>query len=162
MMLVGIKRQREDWLEHTPRNSNSVDIKKSWVKLWHVQVPAKFRMFIWRLAKMSLPTKEVRAHRQMATKNTCMIFHSATDSWRHALLDCNMSRAVWALANEELMEHLIMNRTEDARLLIFWLFDTLKQNELAIVLFTMWAIWWAIRTAIHDEEFQDPMSTWAS
>lgn len=40
-MLVGIKRQREDWLEHRPSNSNSEDIKKSWVKLWHVQVPAK-------------------------------------------------------------------------------------------------------------------------
>lgn len=109
---------------------------------------------------MSIPTEVVRVHRNMATDTTCPICQAAPDTWRHALLDCNMSRAVWALADEELVEHVIMNRTDDARLWIFWLFDTLKQDELAVVLVTLWALWWARRRAIHDEEFQDPLSTW--
>ncbi|XP_073355316.1 uncharacterized protein [Aegilops tauschii subsp. strangulata] len=33
------------------------------------------------------------------------------------------------------------------------------KQELARVLVTMWAIWWARRRAIHDDEFQSPMST---
>ncbi|XP_073362125.1 uncharacterized protein [Aegilops tauschii subsp. strangulata] len=108
---------------------------------------------------MSLATGEVRAHRNMATDDTCPICNAAVDTWRHALIECNMSRAVWALADDEVVEHLIMNRTDDARLWIFWLFDTMKENELATTLVTLWAIWWARRRAIHDEEFHNPIST---
>ena len=49
--------------------------------------------------------------------------------------------------------------TADARLWIFWLLDTLNQPDLARVLVMLWAIWWARRKAIHDNEFQSPMST---
>lgn len=86
---------------------------------------------------MSIPTGEVRVHRNMATDDICPICNAASDTWQHALLDCNMSRAIWALADEEMVEHLIINRTEDARLWFFWLFDTMKQHELAAVLVTL-------------------------
>lgn len=108
---------------------------------------------------MSIPTKSVRHHRSMASSDTCSICNSATYTWRHALLDCHMVRVAWALVDDELVEHMTMNRTEDARLWLFSLFDTLNQQELARVLVTLWAIWWAIRRAIHDDEFQNPMST---
>lgn len=42
---------------------------------------------------------------------------------------------------------------------LFWLFDTLNQSDLTRVLVTLWATWWARRRAIHDEEFQSPLST---
>ena len=35
----------------------------------------------------------------------------------------------------------------------------LKQEEFISVLTTLWAIWWARRKAIHEEEFQSPIST---
>lgn len=70
-----------------------------------------------------------------------------------------MTRCVWALGDEEVLEHLISNRSDDARLWLFWVFETMNQHDLARVLVTMWAIWWARRRAIHDEEFQSPLST---
>jgi hypothetical protein len=42
-----------------------------------------------------------------------------------------MARCVCALADEDLTEHLISNQTEDARLWIFWLLETLNQADLA-------------------------------
>jgi hypothetical protein len=39
------------------------------------------------------------------------------------------------------------------------LLDTLSQSDLARVLVTFWANWWARRKAIHDGEFQSPIST---
>lgn len=42
---------------------------------------------------------------------------------------------------------------------MLWLVDTLPSAELARVLVTMWAIWWARRRAIHDNQFQSPLST---
>ena len=70
-----------------------------------------------------------------------------------------MARCVWALVDEDTLEHVISTRIEDARLWIFWLFEALNQQDLARVLVTMWAIWWARRRAIHDGEFQSPLST---
>ena len=81
------------------------------------------------------------------------------DTWRHSLFDCRMARCVWALGEEEILGHVISNRTEDPRLWLFWLFETMNQQDLARVLITMWAIWWARRRAIHDNEFQSPLST---
>ena len=71
-----------------------------------------------------------------------------------------MARCVWVLNDEGLPELAISNHTIDAILWLFWLFDTLNEQELAKVLITMWAIWWARRRAIHDNEFQSPLSTW--
>jgi ribonuclease HI len=61
--------------------------------------------------------------------------------------------------DEELTEVIISNKTEDPKLWLFWLFDILPSNDLARVLISMWAIWWARRRAIHDQQFQSPLST---
>jgi ribonuclease HI len=68
-----------------------------------------------------------------------------------------MTHCVWALGDEEILEHVISKRSDDARLWLFWLFDTMNQHDLARILITMWAIWWARRRAIHDDEFQSPL-----
>ena len=70
-----------------------------------------------------------------------------------------MARCVWALADEELTETIISIRTDDAKLWMLWLVDTLPSAELARLLVTMWAIWWARHRAIHDNQYQSPLST---
>ena len=95
----------------------------------------------------------------MSDSAECSICHAEVDTWRHALFDCHMARCVWALSDEEITGTIISNRTDDAKLWMFWLVDTLPTADLALVLVTMWAIWWARRRAIHDEQFQSPLST---
>lgn len=36
-------------------------------------------------------------------------------SWRHALLGCSMSRCIWALAKEEMVEHIIGTKETHAK-----------------------------------------------
>lgn len=108
---------------------------------------------------MSLPTGTTRHERKMATTPACSICNSDLDSLRHSLFECRMARCVWALGDEDVLEHILSNRSEDARLWLFWLFESTNQQDLARVLITMWAIWWARRRAIHDSEFQSPLST---
>lgn len=113
---------------------------------------------MWCLAHTSLPTRTTRHHRKMTTSAACCICNAESDTWRHSLFDCRMARCAWALGDEEVLEHVISNRTDDAHVWLFWLFDTLKENNLAKVLITMWAIW-ARRRTIHNNEFQSPLST---
>lgn len=147
-LLCATKQQRTDWLESNPGHSNLVGDQHSWTKLWGATVPSKIKVFAWRLARTSLPTSNVRKHRNMADTPECSICRAAIDTWRHSLFDCRMARCVWALADEELTEVAISNRTDDAKLWMLWLVDTLPEEDFTRVLVTMWAIWWARRRAI--------------
>lgn len=118
-MISGIKFQREDWLENRPSNSNQAAVKNDWSRLWKVQVPSKVRIFVWRLAHTSLPTGTTRHKRKMATSLVCSICSAAEDTWRHSLISCRMARCVWSLGDEQILEHMISNQSEDARQ---WLF----------------------------------------
>jgi hypothetical protein len=113
-MLVNTRGHATVWLEGRAGKSDRETEEKEWATLWHVLVPAKVRVFLWRLAWSSIPTGDVLAHRNMASQNTCAIC-GEQDSWRHALLDCNMSKCVWALEQEEIVEHLSMIQEPSAK-----------------------------------------------
>ncbi|KAF8692175.1 hypothetical protein HU200_039777 [Digitaria exilis] len=94
--------------------------EKEWVQLWSVKVPSKIRVFLWWLARQSLPTG-----------------------------DCNMARAVWALENEEITEFLGQKQETDARAWLVAIMAALPHEALTRV----------VRKAIHEEQFQSPLST---
>jgi hypothetical protein len=64
-----------------------------------------------------------------------------------------MARSVWALGDEELVEHLFGVNEPSAKGWIFSLFDALSHEVFVKVLVTLWAIWTARRKAIHEEVF---------
>jgi hypothetical protein len=147
-MVVNSKRRREAWLDGTAISSDHKKEEKNWSALWKVQVPSKLRVFLWRLAKQSIPTGDVRHHRNMAPDCSCSLC-GAEDSWHHSLLECTMSRCVWALAPEEITEHMMGTAEPDAKQWIFSLINSLKHEDLIRCFVTLWAIWFARRKAIH-------------
>lgn len=158
-MIVETKRRREDWLEQRPGPSNRKEEEKSWVKLWKTYVPAKLRVFLWRLVHHSIPTEDVRMHRNMSTSCTCAIC-GMPDSWRHSLLECTAARCVWSLVDRELIEELMENDEQNARSWLFPLLDKLSHEKFTKLTVTIWAIWWARRKLIHEGIDQSPLSTY--
>ena len=61
-MLVSTRQRREAWLEETAGSSSDHAEGTSWKYLWKVKVPGKVRMFLWLLARQSLPTEDIRSH----------------------------------------------------------------------------------------------------
>jgi hypothetical protein len=159
-MLVATKEKREAWLENRASSSNGEIVEKQWTELWRTKVPSKVRLFLWHLAKQSLPTNDVRHHRNMADNDRCQLC-GGQDSWRHALIDCTMSRCVWALEDEEIMEHLQCSEEGDARAWLATMIATLKHEERVRVFVTLWSIWHARRKAIHEQIYQSPLSVHA-
>jgi ribonuclease HI len=159
-MLVATKEKREAWLENRASSSNGEIVEKQWTELWRTKVPSKVRLFLWRSAKQSLPTNDVRHHRNMADNDRCQLC-GGQDSWRHALIDCTMSRCVWALEDEEIMEHLQCSEEGDARAWLATMIATLKHEERVRVFVTSWSIWHARRKAIHEQIYQSPLSVHA-
>lgn len=110
-MIIDTKLRREAWLDGASGSSSNDRDPDSWKLLWKTSVPGKMRMFLWILAKHSLPTEDVRAHRNMSTSSACGLC-GAEDSWRHSMLECSVARCIWTLVDGELAEHYLCEATE--------------------------------------------------
>jgi hypothetical protein len=115
-------------------------------------------VFLWRLAQQSIPTADLLHHRKMATTSRCRICGNE-DSWRHSLMECTMSRCVWALEEEQLLSVLSEVTEPDARRWIFTIMEKLSSSDFMRALVTLWAIWHARRKAVHENIFQSPAGT---
>lgn len=59
------------------------------------------------------------------------------------MIDCNMARCVWALMDEDLTEHIMANEIPYAQQWLFFLMETVQQQDFVFILVIMWSIWWA-------------------
>jgi hypothetical protein len=91
-MLLSTRNRREEWLNGNASSLDFRKVEKSWASLWRIKIPEKIKLFVWRLAKQSLPTADVRHHRRMK----CSLC-GAEDSWKHSLLLCTMSKGPFGL-----------------------------------------------------------------
>jgi len=48
-------------------------------------------------------------------RTSCLFDLWAEDSWKHSLLECNMAKCVWALSNEEVVEHMCNIQEQNPR-----------------------------------------------
>jgi hypothetical protein len=154
-MLIDTRVRRTAWLDELPRCSSMKEREKEWTAIWKVPVPSKIRVFLWRLAKQSLPTADVLHHRNMAPQQICSIC-GQDDSWTHSLLHCNMARNVWALAPEEITEMISSIQEPSAGAWLAAVFEALPHDDLTRTIVTLWALWHARRKAIHEGIFQSP------
>lgn len=95
----------------------------------------------------------------MTDSSVCQICNNAEDSLCHALVDCNMTKCVWVLFDEMLVEHMIACGHADARLWLMELMESTREEEFIQILVASWAIWWAHRKAIHEHIFHSPLVT---
>lgn len=150
--LIKTKIMREGWLHESDGSSSNARDEKYWTKLWGLTVPSKIKVFLWRLARHSLPTTDVMNRRNMATRDACPLC-GVQDSRRHALISCTMARSTWALSEPELVSKMAENVEPRAKNWLFELSETLDHSSFTSMVVTLWSIWYARRQAIHEGIF---------
>lgn len=159
---IDTKRRREDWLEGRQSLSNNEQTQKIMGQIMEGRgaggVEGVCRVFLWRLAKHSLPTEDVHSHRHMSRTCTCSIC-GMDDSWQHSLIECSMARCVWALVDEELLEHMIATTEPNAMNWLFSMIEVLLDDAFVRMTVTLWAVWMARHKLIHDGINQSSLST---
>jgi len=70
-----------------------------------------------------------------------------------------MARCIWALEKEVMVEAICGVTEMDAKAWLAAIFKILPQADSVRVAVVLWAIWYARRKAIHENEFQSPLST---
>ena len=155
--MIKTKLQRESWLEGRSGTSNEQAEGKSWTSLWNLTVPSKVKVFMWRLARHSLPTTDV-LRRNMAVQDACPLC-GCEDSWRHALLSCTMPRCIWALSDDQLVAQMTSNEETNAKHWMFEMHATQSHDLFTRMVVTLWSVWYVRRKAIHEAIFQSPVQT---
>jgi hypothetical protein len=69
-----------------------------------------------------------------------------------------MTRSVWVLLDEELVEHISVNQCRSAKEWIFFLIESLNHSQFVKTFVALWSICTARRKAIHVEIYQSPFA----
>ena len=114
-------------------------------------------MFLWRLARVSLPSEDVWKHCNMCVSFACSLC-GAEDSWKHSNLECSMSQCVWVLVDGDLLQQMMATNEPNPYSWLFSMFESVSHEQLVHLVVTLWAIWMARRKVIHDSIFQTPFA----
>ena len=130
-MLVETKKRREDWLDGTAENSNSAQQQKQMDLDMENPGPVKAESFSLEAGETLLTNSrhEIQYKRNMAPSAECGLCGAGCDSWRHALLECHMAKSVWALCDEQIVEHISMIQAVNAKVWIFELMDSVRDRK---------------------------------
>lgn len=77
----------------------------------------------------------------------------------YSLIECTMTRCVWAVVDPLLMEHLMTTTEPIAKNWLFSMMEVLSHEDLTRMTVTLWAIWTARRKLSHEGIHQSPLST---
>jgi hypothetical protein len=82
-MLVINKDRAIAYLESIAGGLDIAAVEKEWLAIWKLRIPSKIKVFLWRLARASIPSADVLHHRNTSTHDKCGIC-GARDSWEHS------------------------------------------------------------------------------
>jgi hypothetical protein len=99
-------------------------VKGNWTKLWHLKVPQKVKVFLWRVAHGCLPTRyRLQTCGVKCSDHCVMCDRSYEDDW-HVFFGCKKLEALWEAAG---LWHVIKENPEAADGFVSFFFQLLEQ-----------------------------------
>ena len=120
-----------------------------WQKIWHLKLPNKVNMFIWRMAHNSLPVRRNLARRGVKLDTICPVCQRLDEDCSHIFFKCKRVRACWRDMNlEEVRTELEMCRSGQETITKIWALDCDIQNKIFVFLWR----WWSARNKANAGE----------
>ena len=66
-----------------------------WKRMWHLKIPAKIKIFAWRVCMSALLTRMNLYRRRVKTVGVCPMCEQEAESTVHSLLLCDSASQVW-------------------------------------------------------------------
>ncbi|KAK8673098.1 hypothetical protein V6N13_111454 [Hibiscus sabdariffa] len=115
--------------------------------LWELQVPAKCKIFMWRLMHNFIPTFANLCFRKLAVRNLCPLCELHVDTTAHMLFSCTFTQQILSLVG--LPSIITVHNQDFTANFATWFLQADKKNKQVIVL-TFWTIWFARNNLIHE------------
>ena len=120
-------------------HSSASQDQRLWKKLWSLNVPPKFRTFIWRACCNVLPTKSNLARRKVQIDPKCSICGQQDETTQQILWECLFPCNVWALAWGKLQKSSFV--TKKFFMLARCMVHRLGGKDLEMWAITSWSLW---------------------
>ena len=129
--------------------------KPFWKCLWHLNLPAKIKIFAWRACVNELPSKEKMCSCGINTSNECPICNREIESIHHTLLNCEFATRVWNLWCDGLQPSQRSNWTLHD--LAMFILAHKPSQDLELFFIVAWAIWYNRNRIIHEGKCSSPL-----
>ncbi|XP_065623699.1 uncharacterized protein LOC136065014 [Quercus suber] len=131
-----------------------------WRKMWHLNIPAKVRIFAWRCCMNALPTMQNLRIRGVNTDGYCPVCDQCLEGTSHALFCCDIPQSVWGYWENCPID--IVNSSWDFSSLALQLLSKGSTRDLESFLITAWLIWLNRNQIVHDSYSSLPHQIWGS
>ena len=118
--------------------------------MWHLKIPPKIRIFMWKACENALPTMQNLRKREVATDGVCPICGNEAKSICHALFKSNFAKNVWSRWKKCLIK--ICAENQDFVDVALGLFYARTNRDMEIMVVTTWAIWYNRNQCVHEGE----------
>ena len=125
-----------------------------WKKLWHLNLRAKMKIFVWRACVNGLLTMENMNIRGITNGKTCLICGSDLENITHAILRCNSTSQVWDFwADNPIRASKNSLNFQDSSMFIL---NQKSTKDLETFFVVAWAIWYNRNKVVHNESNLSP------
>ena len=76
----------------------ALHVNGPWVKLWRLLIPPKMQVFLWRLCRECISTRDMLIQRGIQVPHSCVLCNHPAESYWHVFYECPYAQACWANA----------------------------------------------------------------
>ncbi|KAI3904101.1 hypothetical protein MKW92_042031, partial [Papaver armeniacum] len=118
--------------------------QKFWLRIWHLQVPHKILIFIWKCLQDILPTKIKLIYHLPRDDSLCPWCFQETETPTHIIFHCDVAIAVWFAILPEALDSIKSHTAQD------WIQSWNNQRQLlsfqnayrvSLAAVTLWHLW---------------------
>ncbi|KAL5574719.1 hypothetical protein UlMin_016418 [Ulmus minor] len=139
------------WLANKCRSvlsSSTISLNSWWKRFWHLRIPSKIRVFIWKAFHNWIPSSFNLASHGVPSPKRCSICNETDDTTLHALWGCKALDSLKVMC--ESFIHFKLPPQCDLKEFLLSTYDNLSLENLKFLCILLWRIWFRGNKWIHE------------
>lgn len=124
-----------------------------WKKIWHVQVPHKIRVFLWRFCRDAIPVRKRLSSRGVRVPITCPMCMHDIEHMSHLFYDWDFAKGCWSYVGLQVD----CSTVEYAPVWVLQKLSTSTNEELQIICMVLWGVWYWRNKKVWEDKTVTPV-----
>ncbi|CAL1378571.1 unnamed protein product [Linum trigynum] len=133
-----VKSGYHEWRKRWNADEGERDIPVDWKRMWHLYLPPKVRVFLWRWGSNILPTRANLMKRIRDESDECP-FCGLQEMQEHILRDCDWAGWIWRPS--ALGKFFVEGEEKSSEEWLCELIEKVSDEELCAVVMALWFLW---------------------
>jgi ribonuclease HI len=116
-------------------------VEGNWLSIWKLRIPQKVKVFLWRMARGCLPTREKLQQKGVHCSNRCVHCQNNFENEWHIFVGCRKAQEIWEEADLWSIIDGLIDMADGFVSLFFQLLQRLSQVQLCNFVMGLWCIW---------------------